>query len=72
MRNDLIRLAIDRAVDDFGNRSDGLFNAAGFGINLMGIANLTGTIDGHLVRVILTGREDVAVEPDGAHYRRIA
>lgn len=71
MRNDLVRLAIDRAVDCFGNRGDGLFNAAGFGIELMGLANLKGSVDGHLVRAILTGRDDVAIEPDGSHYRRI-
>jgi hypothetical protein len=31
---------------------------------------VTGGIDGHVVRAVLTGRRDVEPEPDGAHYRR--
>lgn len=70
--NDLVRLAIDRAVRDFGDKGDGLFNAAGFGLRLGQLAGIKGGIDGHVVRAILTGRPDVAPESDGAHYRRLA
>jgi hypothetical protein len=72
MCNDLVRLAIDRAVKRFGDKGDGLFSAAGFSVELIGLADLRGSVDGHLVRVILTGRADVSPEPDGAHYRRVA
>lgn len=68
--NDLVALAIDRAVDRFGG-TDGIFNAAGFGIALMQLAGLKGVIDGHLARAILTGRTDVAVLAGGAHFRRV-
>lgn len=61
--NDVIALAVDRAVLRFGNRSDDTFNAAGFSEALMAIAGLDGAIDGRLVRAILTGRPDV--EPLG-------
>ena len=66
-----MRLAIDRAVVQFGGQADGLFHAAGFGIELMKLADLKGVVDGHLVRVILAGRPDVQPEKDGSHYRRI-
>lgn len=72
MTNDVVRLAIDRAVKRFGDKGDGLFNAAGFGIELMKLAGLNGSVDGLLVRAMLTGRPDVMPEPDGAHYRRSA
>lgn len=69
MNNDLVGLAMDRAVKSFGG--DGIFNAAGFSNELMRLANLKGSIDGHLVRAILTGRADVMVLHGGAHYQRI-
>lgn len=69
--NDVVALAMDRAVQSFGNRGDGAFNAAGFGQALMQIAGLNGVVDGLLVRAILTGRPDVEVLKGGAHFRRV-
>lgn len=68
---DVVKTAIDRAVERFGDRGDGLFNAAGFGVALMELAGLKGVIDGTLVRAILSGRADVAMELDASHFRRI-
>lgn len=68
---DLVKAAIDRAVERFGDRGDGLFNAAGFGVALMELAGLKGVIDGNLVRAILSGRADVAREPDASYFRRV-
>jgi len=62
---------MDRAVVAFGGRGDGLFNGAGFGHELMGLAGLCGIVDGMLVRAILTGRRDVEIMPGGSHYRRV-
>lgn len=70
--NDLVRLAMDRAVKAFGDKGDGLFNAAGFGLAIHRLAGVTGGMDGHVVRAVLTGRPDVKPEPDGSHYRRVA
>lgn len=70
--NDLVRLVVDRAVRRFGDKGDGLFNAAGFGIELAKAAGVSGSVDGQIVRAILTGRPDVRPDADGSHYRRIA
>jgi NAD(P)-dependent dehydrogenase (short-subunit alcohol dehydrogenase family) len=65
--SDVVNLAMRRAVKSFGG-NDGVFNGAGFGIQLMKLANLDGVIDGNLVEVILCGREDVIQLQGGSHY----
>lgn len=67
MSNDLIRLAMERAVRRFGERGDDIFNAAGFSKAMMDLAGLRGVIDGHLVRAMLAGRADVIPHGD-AHF----
>jgi hypothetical protein len=56
-----------QAAKAFGG-DDGLFNAAGFGVAFMRIADMRGTLDGEVVRVMLCGRRDVEVLDDG-HFR---
>lgn len=71
MSNDLIRLVMERAARRFGG-SDGTFNSAGFGVEFCKAASSTGyggSIDGKLVRAMLTGRQDVEVLKGGAHFR---
>lgn len=72
--NDLVRLAIDRAVTSWGGTgaTENIFTAAGFSSAIMKLAGVTGALDGLVVRVILAGRADVEPRPDGCHYRRIA
>lgn len=70
MINDVISLAMDRAVVRCGDRKDGIFTAANFSTELMTIAGLEGVIDGRLVRTILTGRLDVEPLGDGM-FRKI-
>lgn len=65
--NDLIRLAAERAADDFGG-NDGTFNAAGFSSALLKFSPTTTPIDGFIVQVMLTGRLDVQ-KLHGNHYR---
>ena len=70
MRNDLVRLAMERAVGAFGGGGDNVFNGAGFSLEMMRLAGLDGVIDGHLVRAILTGRDDVEILGcKSGHYR---
>ena len=66
--NDLIHLAMRRAVASFGAHGDGIFNSAQFSLALMRLAQLKGTIDGNLVEVILYGRDDVVQLAGGAHW----
>ncbi len=70
--NDLIRLAMERAVERHGNRGDGLFNSAGFAVELAALAGLRGALDGRYVRVILAGRDDVRPLRGGAHWQLLA
>lgn len=65
---DVVRLAAEQATKRFDS-SDSVFNAAGFGKSLMQIAGLKGVIDGHLVRAILCGRNDIEILKGGAHFR---
>jgi len=69
--NDMVRLAMERAVRAYGDKGDGLFNSASFSIALTKMAGLeSSTVDGHLVRVILAGRSDVQpVGARGDYYR---
>lgn len=66
---DLVHLAMRQAADAFGG-SDGTFNAAGFSIAMTRISGLNGSVlDGHMVRAILCGRQDVVILPGGAHFQ---
>lgn len=67
---DVVRVAMRRAVESFGGK-DKVFNGAGFGVQLMKLANLQGSIDGNLVEAILCGRTDVEQLSGGSHYRLI-
>lgn len=65
--NDLVRLAMERAVKSFGGKN--MFNAAGFSNALTYLAGVNGVIDGEIVRVILAGRKDVRPLFGGGHYQ---
>lgn len=67
--NDLIRLAMERAVGRFGDRGDGLFNSAGFSQEFAKLAGVRGMLDGLEVRAMLTGRQDVEPLAGGAHWQ---
>ena len=71
--NDLIRLVCERAVQRFSHDPKNLkvFNGAGFSQALVAMGSTTTQIDGHIVRMILTGRDDVQILAGGAHYRLI-
>ena len=67
--NDAVQLAARHACERFGQRGDGIFNAAGFGLALNRLAGLRGGIDGNLVAAILCGRDDIKVLRGGSHFR---
>lgn len=70
MSNDLIRLAMEQAAQNFGGDSL-IFNSAGFAVAFARLAGVNGALDGKYVRAMLTGRSDVEVLSGGAHYRLI-
>lgn len=70
--NDLIRLAMEHAVRDFGDNGDGVFSAAGLSSALCKFADVRGPLDGKVVRVILAGRPDVELLKGGCHYRMLS
>ena len=70
--NDLIRLAMEHAVRDFGDKGDGIFNAAGLSDAICKLAGVRGALDGKVVRAILTGRPDVELLKGGCHYRMLS
>lgn len=67
---DMVHIAMRRAARKFGG-SDKVFNGAGFGTELMKLANLRGGVDGNLVEAILCGRDDVVQLSGGSHYQLI-
>lgn len=70
MSVDVVRLAMLDAVVAFGHGGPpGVFNAAGFGLAFCRRAGVQGSLDGKLVRAILSGRSDVKVLAGGAHFR---
>jgi hypothetical protein len=73
LMNDLVRLAASRAVERFAGTgpNDGVFTSAGFSQELVSMSPTTDQIDGHIVRLILTGRPDVQVLGGGDHYRLV-
>jgi len=68
--NDLVRLAMDHAIRGFGGH-DKVFNGAGFSVAMKSISCVDQTLDGRMVRAILTGRPDVEILAGGGHYRLI-
>ena len=75
--NDLIRLAMERAVERFGpGRTRNLFTACGLSQAIVGLAGTKDQIDGRIIRAILAGRADVRVLSGGAlsadRRRRVA
>lgn len=68
MMFDAIRLAMMHAVDDFGDNSRRIFNAAGFSSALNSIAGCHTPLDGKMVQAILCGRGDVMVLWGGSHF----
>ena len=71
--NDLIRLAASRAVNNFGGSGEtkNVFNGAGFSQEFVRMSLTSEQIDGHIVRMMLTGRPDIEVLKGGAHYRLV-
>lgn len=67
---DVVNLAMRRAAESYGGDRK-VFNSAGFGLQLMRLAGLSGGIDGNLVEVILCGRSDVEQLSGGSHFRLI-
>lgn len=67
VNNDLVGLAAERAALAFG-ADYGMFDAACFSAELIRFSQLNTQINYRLVRVILTGREDIEVIDD-SHYR---
>ncbi len=68
--NDLIRLAAERAAVAFAGRA-GEFNGAGFSQQFILMSPTSEQIDGHIVRLMLTGRPDIQVLRGGSHYRLV-
>ena len=69
MSNDLIRLAMERAVRVYDHRGGKkIFNAAGFAGEFAKLAGVSTRVDGLIVRAMLTGRSDVVPLAGGAHY----
>jgi hypothetical protein len=68
--NDVMRLAIDKACMSFGG-TDGMFSAAGFASAIRKMSDTEGLLDGNVVRLLLTGRNDVIPLHDGCHYKRL-
>lgn len=67
--SDLIRQAMQEAVKLFGGESDGMFNAACFSTAFIKLAGVRSSLDGHIVRAMLTGRPDVIFcSPGSSHY----
>ena len=66
--NDLIRLAAERAAASYGGH-DGTFNAANFSQEFIAMGPTVRQIDGIVVRMMLTGRDDIGVLAGGSHYR---
>jgi len=71
--NDLIRLAIERAVCRYGSAGtgDGVFTSACFSNEFTPLAGVKTQLDGRIVRAMLTGRDDVEVLHGGAHFRML-
>lgn len=70
--NDLVRLAMERAVHAFDRtHKNHVFNAACFSAEFCRLAEVSNNLDGKLVRAILAGRPDVEVLHGGAHYRLV-
>jgi hypothetical protein len=70
MPNDMIRLAMERAVKRFGG-NDRIFNAANFSATFTELADVRGSLDGKVVRAMLAGRTDVKPLLGGAHFKLI-
>ena len=73
MKFDCVRLAMIQAAEAFKDNeasgfNSGLFNSAGFSQALCRIAGVNSQIDGHLVRAILCGRDDVRECRGGCHW----
>lgn len=69
--SEAIRRAIENFGGDVGDSGDRMFNAAGFGFHINKLRCVTGSLDGSLVSLILSGRKDVQVLKGGSHYRLI-
>ncbi len=70
--NDVIRLAIDMACENYDkSNKDGAFTSAGLANAIRKLSDTNGLMDGRLVRVILAGRPDVQILIGGSHYKRI-
>jgi len=66
--NDLIHLAMRRAVERFGAKN-GLFNGANFSAAFCELAGVANSLDGKVVEAMLCGRADVIQLHGGAHYQ---
>jgi hypothetical protein len=63
--NDLLQLCIERACYYEPKEKMHVFTAACLSEHLMKSSNLIGTIDGQLIRTILTGRPNIVVLGSG-------
>lgn len=64
--------AMKIAVKDFNGsgKAEDIFNAAGFSSAMMKLAGIRGALDGHVVRAMLKGRNDVEAL-SGGYYQYI-
>ena len=68
---DLVNLAMRRAVDSFGGKSDNVFDGVGFANAFRKLASVESCLDGREVEAILCGRGDVEQLKGGSHYRLV-
>jgi hypothetical protein len=70
--NDLISYVIEKAIEAFGGKKDGTFNAACFAIALRDVSGVKQILDGKLVSAILVGRPDIERLTGGCHFHLLA
>lgn len=69
--NDMIHYAMQRAVKTFGDKGDNIFSNACLSSELCKITNISGVIDGEIIKAITAGRPDVEPLSGGSHFKLI-
>lgn len=70
---DMIRVVAEGAVRSFGpKKSDGIFQASNFACAFREVTGIQVTLDGQVVRAMLSGRRDIVPLAGGATYRLVS